>query len=348
MTKKEAGKQITQMVWAGSIDLNLFYDNLRKKLKTLNVKNRKIVSKIYNKNFEKLKINHNGQIIVTAENLNNVNLLLDNIKQVQKAWIKKHKQIMTVAHLKSEQLLNLRDNKIKDLLSRIGIKQKKVILNIDDTKKALKTIQAKQIKQIMTKWNAFIYSTYIYGITQNKKLNAFNSLFFNDNGSIKIGSSFDAYSDYSTMVAVTEARTLQQQAKAKELGLKYCWNSNPMDQKTKPACALATSAGVIPETEMIDKYGLPPRRICRCDIIYTHADWASVNAGINEAIRERQGLLINELKASPKQLTSWVTSSGTIVDVDAEKFPERAAGNKRYKDIDDYIILLETHKTPEI
>ena len=154
-----------------------------------------------------------------------------------------------------------------------------------------------------------------------------------------------------------QQRTASTLAEARELKMDSCWNANPMDKLTKPQCAEATIAGVIPIDEMEGNYGMPPRYICRCDIMIVSSKWTELNKGVNQSIESRRREVVEELSVSPAKLSSWKVGGYTKADgtkvkgytaaVDADKYPVRAAGLEHYQETQDKLRVWTENPVPE-
>jgi len=108
-----------------------------------------------------------------------------------------------------------------------------------------------------------------------------------------------------------------------ETGYREVFNSNPMDERTKPICAAATVAGVIPVTEMERVYGVPPRMICRCDLVWVRPEWTDVKADVTALVEQ--------------QRKDW---RSTLI-----KQPKRKDGNY-YASVSDQLKVLDKKYTP--
>ena len=179
-------------------------------------------------------------------------------------------------------------------------------------------------------------------IAKELDIMSFREIFFNKDGSVKVGSSLEEETVAEAMQAVTEQRTAFVQQKARENGYTYCWNSNPMDPRTKPECIMASLAGVIPEREMGAVHGFPPRWICRCELVYTRPEWMNVNRGVNAAIAERRVKLIDSLIDAPRQKSVWLWRDKKIYPTEAS----RRAGQKMYQEVKDRLDLVMATEVP--
>ncbi|KKL06971.1 hypothetical protein LCGC14_2590720, partial [marine sediment metagenome] len=194
----------------------------------------------------------------------------------------------------------------------------------------------KKMNDILVKWRNFAYDTFYSGVIRGVPIAVFRSMFFNKDGSLKVGSSLDEETMYTTMQSIGEQRTSYIRKKAEESGYKFCWNANPMDPQTKGECIEATIAGVISEGEMSSGYGFPPRHICRCELVYTRPEWVTVNRGINSALEDSRSVLVQSLIDAPRQMASWKVKGKVVKATDIT----RLQGNLMYKETSDKLELL--------
>jgi hypothetical protein len=201
----------------------------------------------------------------------------------------------------------------------------------------------RNIENIMIKWRNYVYDLFFAAITQNWRASRLIDSWTTPEGYLKIGSSLEGMTEVEASMAAVAERTTYLQENAKRNGYTYCWNVNPMDQRTKPACIEASLAGVIPEETMGTDYGFPPRYVCRCEIAYTRGEWTELNGSINKEISKVRVRLIEELNDAPKQKPFWYVGDTKVVPKD----PERASGEKMYKDIEEKLAVAEGMTVPE-
>ena len=199
------------------------------------------------------------------------------------------------------------------------------------------------IDTMLLKWRGYAYDAFFQGVTQSLTKERLRDKFVNSTGSLRIGSSLEETSELEASIGAVSAKTAYLQQKAKENGYKYCWNANPMDRRTKPICMQASLAGVISESDMIGQYGLPPRFVCRCEIVYTRGEWVELNQSINEELRHVRRRLIDELDDAPKQLTQYWIAGKLIIPTD----PIRRAGDKMYSDIEEKLAVANANEVPD-
>lgn len=214
-----------------------------------------------------------------------------------------------------------------------------------------------RINVSLEKWKTFAYNAFFSGINVAMTPIDLERSLFTEDGHVKIGSSLENEIDYESTRALMEQRTQYQVGRAERLGYRVCWNTNPLDQKTKPICMSATLAGVIPKEEMLTDYGFPPRNICRCDLTFIDESWTAMAGGINSTIEERRKEAIGLLKAMPEQKTEWkiksherIAPSGEVVKIKrherATTDAQRLAG-KRYQTVQDRLNILQKTKVPK-
>lgn len=346
-TEEEIGKKIVKAVWMNKKHGDVFFDKLQKQLNRLNVKTTKETTKLYNKVLSSLDLK-DKLVENSVDNLSKVRVLMLGIDDIQRIYKRQYGGLTREARKESQELLKAREDRITKLLSKVGIVEQDRSLTTAENFNLmgmLATQGYKRINQTLEKWKNFAYDTFYIGVTRGMNVADFKSLFYTDAGTLKIGSSLVQESEMETMISITEQRTAFLRQRAKELGYKYCWNSNPMDMRTKGRCIDACLSGIITEAEMGERHSFPPRYICRCELVYTRGEWTGVNKGVNEAIEERRLYLLEELKSAPGQLAKWKRKGvpGWIVPKEAL----RAAGLKPYKEIEDKIKLIEGKEVPE-
>lgn len=345
LTEEEIGKKIVEAVWMNKKHGDVFFDKLQKQLNKLNVKTTKETTKLYNKVLSSLDLK-DKLVENSVSNLSKVRVLMVGIDEIQRIYRRQYSGLTRETRKESQELLKTREDKITKLLSKVGIVEQDRNLITKENSKLMEMINVqgyKRINQTLEKWKNFVYDTFYIGTTRGMNIADFKSLFYTDSGALKIGSSLAQESEMETMISIAEERTAFLQQRAKELGYKCCWNSNPMDMRTKPECISASLAGVITEGEMGTDHGFPPRFLCRCELVYTRCEWTGVNKGINGAIAERRLHLLEELKSAPNQMTKWKKAGTWVVP----KEELRAAGLKPYKEIEDKIKLVEGKEVSE-
>jgi len=118
---------------------------------------------------------------------------------------------------------------------------------------------------------------------RNKLLSADGDVNVADGGTL-YSTTLNSLNSYSGDIInfYTEVGATQQE------GVRSVFNSNPMDDRTKPICAAATLAGIIPVDQMESSYGVPPRMLCRCDLVYIDPEWKDVQADIEKHLDEQK------------------------------------------------------------
>lgn len=346
--KIQIGKEIVNVVWEYEKRRAFLFDGFQARLNNLNAKTERSASKLYDKILSSLDLKEN-LVDSAVDNLSKIDKLMSGIDKIQNAYKKEYKKIIVIERNLDWISLIGREEKITKLLSEVNIIEKSRTTRSKESKKLLGMLRQKnykRINQILDKWKNFVYDMFYVGVTRGMDVAKFKSLFYTKAGTLKIGSSFSQETERESIVSVTEERTAFLRQRAKEMGYKCCWNSNPMDMRTKPECMSASLDGVITEAKMGTDHGFPPRYICRCEIVYTRGEWVDVNKGVNSAIENRRKKLLSELITAPKQLSVWM-SAGKEVRVDPEKDSLRAAGKKPYKEIEDKIKLIEGTVVPE-
>ena len=319
-------------------------NGLDKALKKLNQWASGEANKLYLYVFKSLELN--GVFVEnTVNNLSKVSLLTNGLEPILSGYRYQYGEIFRTFR---EDLLAVaidKEERAEKILGNIGVEDSRSELTEESFKivSVLTDKNFRAISNMLDNWKNKVYDLFISGVSKSLDLVSFRSLFYNSDGTVKVGSSLEEISTTEAMKSAVEAKTAFSMAKAKELGYTYCWNVNPMDRRTKPECMAASLAGVIPEGEMGSVYGFPPRFICRCDIQYTKPEWVGVNRGINEAIAEKRIKVIEELLAAPRQKGSWKWKGMTVLSNN----PELLAGSKMYKDIEEKLSVAMKNKVPE-
>ena len=329
-----------------------YLNDLRKLNKQVNQK----VSKQYREFLtEILDSNNDGLIDRKMSNLSKVNRLLRNLEnKVFNPY--KSKYAIISKQLRKEQF-RLRREKTREINKILkddeGISQKQAKIFTETFNTILKRIQQREFENInflIKKWRNFSYDIFFRGITDGMNIEKVMNLLYTQDGTLRIGSSFEQSSEQEMIIAAVTERTNYVLEEAKKNNYTYCWNSNPMDKRTKPICADATLAGVIPKEEMGQTYGFPPRYICRCDLTFTRPEWTDINKGINKAIDDRRKELLKLLIESPAsfQKSLWIIRKGPgrgtkVIPKDIQ----RAQGDLYYKDVSDMIDKLTLTQVPD-
>jgi hypothetical protein len=323
---------------------NRTLNRLEKELALLNRQTSRAARALYKRVFKQLDITSAGFIENNVDNLAKVNLITGGLDPILNTYRAKYGTL--IRDFREEVLLGVRDKeeRAEKQLKRIGVADDRVSLT-EENFNILATLNEqgfRKVNDMLSKWKNTVFDIFIDGVSRSTTLMTFEGLFYNKNGSIKIGSSLEQESSKNAMASVTAQRTAFTRQKAKENGYTYCWNDNPLDRRTKPICLEASFAGVISEKSMGHKYGFPPRFICRCDLVYTSPEWVEINEGINDAIRERKTELAEELLNAPKQVPYWYWKGKKVYPDDIL----RLQGNKMYKEDLDKLDLLIGSEVP--
>lgn len=288
------------------------FDKEQKVLKGLNKWAASEERKILNEVIGSLKTNDNNLIETTPGNLAKSSVLMGKVKTLQEKYKKKWLSIVTDS---GKEFFKANADKIdsfNDVITSVGIAPatKKVSDKGKQEVSVIQKVSEARLNSILKKWAEFVRSTFNSLIVQKTPIAEATARFFQENGHIKIGSSLDEESEIEALMRAVEERTAYQRDQAAINGYTCCWNSNPMDKRTKPECIEATSAGVIPESKMSSDHGFPPRNICRCDITFVRCEWKRINDGINEAITESRNKLKAELLAAS---SSYLITKPTLL-----------------------------------
>lgn len=348
---EQTGKKIYNIAIKQRKESNKLTNSNLSELKRLNKQVNQKVSAKYKTFLTKiLDSNNDGLIDRKMSNLSKVSGLLRDLEnKVFNPYKSKYATISK--RLRSEQF-RLRREKTREinkiLKDEEGITQKQVKIFTDTFNTIFDRIKKKEFENInflIKKWRKHSYDTMFRGIIDGMNIEKVMNLLYTQDSTLKIGSSFEQSTEAEMLIAAVTERTEYVLEEAEKNNYTYCWNSNPMDPRTKPICADATLAGVIPKEEMENVYGFPPRYICRCDLTFTRPEWTAINKGINKAINDRRKVFLNDLITSPDsfQKSSWIVNGKTVIPSD----PARAKGDLYYKDVEEMIDLLSGNPVPE-
>ncbi len=249
-----------------------------------------------------------------------------------------------------------RDKKAKKLLKKEGIEIDYGDIP-DKTKQILKDLgddASSRIVSFFNKWTNYFPHIIRTAISTGQNPTRTRDLLLLPNGHIRVGSSLEEAIYKESAMDLLRQRTAETISEANRLKLTHCWNANPMDRLTKPICASATTAGIIPLQDMEDNYGLPPRFVCRCDLMITDPAWTEINQGVHQAIEQRRKEVIQELQDLPGQMTNWRVGGYTRADgtqvvgsVRQAQDPLRAEGLRRYQETEDKIAIWSEREVPD-
>jgi hypothetical protein len=293
-----------------------------------------------------------GRILSTPQNVQLGHTILNRLQPIQDFHLA---AAMEIARDISSQLISgtrEREREIQSILKKEGVEEDRLYLPTETETAILSVAQAifeklrKRIYAAEQKWDAFALDNFLEGISRQLTEREFLASFWTESGTIKIGSSLNGDVDGEIIMAAVAQRTALVRELAKEHGYQYCWNSNPLDRRTKPECIGATLAGVIKETEMGTDHGFPPRYICRCELVFTRGEWNTLNAGINAAIEVGRRRLIEELATAPKQLATWYIAKGSAAGTWA-KSSDPNKGKKMYAEVEKKLNKAVDNEVPD-
>ena len=318
---------------------------IQRDVKTINKYIHKLAIQSYDVLVDRLDIENGVVIVNSMDNLEKLSIwmpsfdMLLNRYRVDYRRAYQENQAMLYETLKDKEL------RLMKVVAKMGVTDDRITpdQNTIDLMNAITNNMYKNIENMLVKWRAYVYDTFFQGISQTMTKDDLRSRFLNTTGTLRIGSSLEEMSELEASIAAVAEKTAYLRDQAKKNGYKYCWNVNPMDARTKAICMMATLAGVISETEMLNQHGFPPRFICRCEIAFTHGDWVEFNQAINEDLRGIRQRLIQELGEAPRQLAQYYIGGRLIVPTD----PVRAAGLKMYADIEEKLELARETEVPD-
>jgi hypothetical protein len=338
-SSEKVGEQIGKILLVTRKKSDQFFDSVQRELRKLNSLATKEAAKVYNWVLTSL-ITVEGTSIPKNDvsNLSLISMLMQGIDAIQDEYRRRYSRLLQEARGDLIEITTEREFKVEKALQKIGINENRTIAGTEtfELMEIANNQTLKRMNDILVKWRNFAYDTFYSGIIRGVPIAVFKSMFFNKDGSLKVGSSLDEETLYTTMTSIGEQRTSYIRGKAAESGYTYCWNANPMDPQTKGECIAASVAGVISEDAMGNDYGFPPRYICRCEIVYTRPEWVRVNQGINTALEDRRSVLVQSLIDAPRQMASWKVAGKTVKATDIT----RLQGNLMYKETADKLELL--------
>lgn len=344
------GESLFKEAVKGKKSGDVVLDSLQKALGRLNKGVSREATRLYQSVFKKLDIDRStGMIVNSVENLALVREMVAGLEPITGSYRIAYGQLLRDYRGDTFDLLAEKEDRIEHHLGKIDMREDRKLLTPEAFSQmaVLSEKNLRKVNALMLKWKDTVYDLFISGVTRGLDLVSFRNSFYNETGTIKIGSSLEAESTAAAMMSITEQRTAFVRQKAKESAYDYCWNANPMDPLTKPICLEASLAGVIPESTMQSEYGFPPRHVCRCEVVYTRRDWVGVNQGINQAIRDRRKVLIDALESAPRQKSYWYWTNpqGERVRVWAEG--KKASGDVMYKETADKLKLVKSKTVPD-
>lgn len=335
----KTGQSIEKVLDLSKRKTDYLFNKIEKESDRLNGIAAREAKKLYNQVIASLNTMEGTSIPTSGTfNLSKISDLMTGLEMIQLGYRQAYGEFLRNLQQEILEISIEKEARIENILRKEGIEEDRTSLSDETFETMQMTLQKTIVKinTILEKWKSFVYDTFYSGISKGVPISVFRDLFFNENGTVKIGSSLNAETQGTAMAFVGEERTSWLRKKAEEQGYKYCWNANPLDPITKPECIQASIAGVIPESEMASVYGFPPRYICRCEVVYTRPEWVRINRDINNTIEQRRLTLIEELFRMPRQKSSWKRKGQTIYAKDID----RLKGNKMYADVKTKINLL--------
>jgi hypothetical protein len=317
-------------------------DKIERELGILNRTTTNAARRLYNSVIKRLVTDQEGMIVNSVSNLSQAQFLTTGLDPITSRYREVYGEMFRKHREELFDNMVEREARIAKRLEIIGEKENRAELT-EESWGIISVINEQNLRKVnnmLLKWKETVYDIFVAGVVKSLDPVQLLESFFTTTGSLKIGSSLEEESVAAAMYSATEQRNSFNRQRAKELNYDYCWNANPMDQRTKSECISATIAGVIPEKEMGTIYGFPPRHICRCELIYTRGEWTGVNEAINSEIRGQRTSLLEELYSAPTQVASWIWKGKRIMA------PAARAGQP-YAEVQEKIDLLESMEVPE-
>lgn len=323
---------------------DVFFNSVTSRIKKLN----KDAHKMAVKNYEVLidRLNIDGQLIIPSmDNFELLSAFMPQFDMLINRYRLEYRRMYEESRVRLFELVKEKELRLMSVVKKMGIEDDRVTVdrNTLDIMNEISNNMYRNIEAMLIKWRNFVYDTFFQGISGGIPKVDLRSNFITETGNLKIGSSLEETSELEAAMGMVSERTAYLREQGRRNNYNFCWNANPMDRRTKPVCVEATLAGVISEDEMANVHGFPPRFICRCEVVFTHEDWAEFNQGINEAIRDVRTRLIERLIDAPRQLAQYYIAGKLVIPSD----PVRAAGNKMFADIEEKLAVARANEVPD-
>lgn len=349
----DIGKEMALSAFRSKREYDGLAQSLSADLQALNSKTNTEALRLYQSLEERLEIvPRTGSIAViesSMENLERLSRFMPSMEDFINEYRRKYQVVYESNRIEIFRQLIRKERRLMEILAKAGINEDRVTASKSsvDMVNAVNSRMYRVIDEILRKWKNFVYDTFFEAIGQSKPLMDLKERWRTDSGTLRIGSSLEDMTDAEAMIAATQERTAYLREQAKINGYQYCWNVNPMDERTKAECIGASLAGVIPESQMAVEHGFPPRQVCRCDMAYTRGEWVEFNSSINKQMEDVRGRLIQSLIDAPRQKSSWERIVGGKSTTVTPKDPARASGTKMYADIETKLAKAEGMTVPE-
>lgn len=342
---KKLGKEIFRASLKSKQEGDQVLDSLLVDLRALNRKVNREVLGLYRSLTDRLDTAGDSAVLISSmANFEALSRSVPDLDFILSGYKRDFKSLYALSRQDRFEQMRDKELRLEKILKKMGIDDDRVTIS-QNTMDILNTINTgfyNKIDAIALKMKNFAYDTFFNAIAQSWTREKLVGEWVTPEGYLKIGSSLEGMSELEASIAAVAEKTAYLKDQAKKNGYTYCWNCNPMDQRTKPECIMATLAGVISEARMGTDYGFPPRYICRCEIVYTRGEWTELNKSINDEIREVQGRLVNALLTAPKQKTQWLVNGKIVKPTD----PVRLSGNLMYADIEEKLSLVKRTTVP--
>lgn len=344
-------KEFVQAAYQSKAEMSNIMDTLRSDLQGLNTRAHREALLAYRSLEDRLDISPgNISFAFSMDNLERLSRFMPRFNEFLGKYLTQYRDMYERNRVVMFQQLRKKEEMLMVALKPMGIEDDRISTS-QGTVDLVNAVNAKMyenMKVITAKWKTFVYDSFFSAIAQSWTRKRLEEVWEDDDGNLRIGSSLQGLTDAEAQIAATTERTAYLREQAKQNNYTYCWNVNPMDRRTKPECINASLAGVIPEGEMENAYGFPPRYVCRCEIAYTRGEWTEFNGAINKEIGKVRLRLIDSLESAPRQKSSWerINKDGSVTVVRPTD-PQRLAGDKMYKDIEEKLAAVEGITVPE-
>jgi len=272
------------------------------------------ISKVLNKTIDALDATEEGIITNNSKNKEIISKASGHVRnEMKKLRSSSSKAIAAITAVATDVYGNLKESDQKYL----GKNRYAAFADLtDDTLEKVSSLNNQALKTsnaAISGATDFITNALQSGYIFNSSKNALKGKLFSNTGNINVTNkgatlfssnlgSLNAHGG-SVLNFYSEVGLTQQE------GLKQVFNSNPMDDRTKSICAAATLAGIVSIREMESAYGVPPRMLCRCDLIYVNPAWDSVKKDIEDLLSEQRDTWRDTLINSKRRLDGNLYSS---------------------------------------
>ncbi|MGW8179021.1 MAG: hypothetical protein ACWGQW_09690, partial [bacterium] len=231
-TELKIGESLFKESVKGKKSGDVVLDSMGKALEKLNKQVSTRTTQLYQSVFKKLDIDKGtGLIRNSVENLALVHEMTAGLEPITGSYRLAYGQLLRDYRADTFDMLAEKEERIEHHLGKIDMREDRKLLTPEafGQMAVLNEKNLRKVNSLMLKWKDTVYDLFISGVTRGLDLVSFRDSFYNQTGTIKIGSSLEQESTAAAMQSITEQRTAFVRQKAKENDYDYCWNANPMD-----------------------------------------------------------------------------------------------------------------------